>query len=61
MNHCYDHRKEPDGTWTVFDVSTGRTAEMGSRTMIGMTMADAKELVIFLNCHNEKRRQEAES
>ena len=61
MNRHYDLRKEPDGTWTVFVVSTGRPAEMGSRTMVGMTMEDADELVTFLNRHNEKRRQEEES
>lgn len=37
--------------WTVFDASTGRPADMGSRIMIGMTMDDADEIVIFLNRH----------
>lgn len=61
MNHRYDLRKEPDGTWTVFDVNTGRPAEMGSRTMVGMRKEDADEIVVFLNHHNEKRRQAAAS
>ncbi|MBA1139472.1 hypothetical protein [Mesorhizobium neociceri] len=60
MNQLYDLRKEPNGTWTVFDAKTGRPAEMGSRTMIGMTMKDADEIVVFLNCHNAQRRKAAE-
>lgn len=41
----------------LFDVNTGRLAEMGSRTMVGMRKEDADEIVVFLNHHNEKRRQ----
>jgi hypothetical protein len=45
----YTRRIEEDGTWTVFDAFTGRTAEVGSRQTTGMQLRDAEEIVAILN------------
>ncbi|MFD2053573.1 hypothetical protein ACFSQT_10855 [Mesorhizobium calcicola] len=49
MTQRYKSFQEPAGTWTVNDARTGRPAEMGSRTIIGMNQQDAEELVDLLN------------
>jgi hypothetical protein len=53
----YDLRKEPDGTWTVFDVFTGLPYEEtdGIRAE-GMTMEEADDLVDLVNSLDRKRR-----
>lgn len=44
----YDIRKEPNG-WTVFDVETGRPAEVNGYLQIEMTLEDADDLADLLN------------
>lgn len=60
MTQRYKVFQEPTGTWTVNDVRTGRPAEMGSRTIVGMNQRDAEELADLLNGLNAQR-QEAKS
>jgi hypothetical protein len=60
MIQRYKLCREPAGTWTVNDALTGRPAEMGSRTIVGMNQHDAEELADLLNGLNEQR-QEAKS
>jgi hypothetical protein len=45
----YARRIEQNGTWTVFDLFTGHTAEVGSRLTAGMQMSDAEEIMDVLN------------
>ena len=45
----YARRIEKNGTWTVFDLFTGDTAEVGSRLTAGMQMSDAEEIMDVLN------------
>jgi len=52
MQNCDDRfgkRIEQNGTWTVFAISTGLPAEVGSRQTTGMQMSDAIEMVELLN------------
>ncbi|WP_154674607.1 hypothetical protein [Mesorhizobium erdmanii] len=60
MTQRYKPCQEPAGTWTVNDARTGRPAEMGSRTIVGMNQQDAEELADLLNGLNAQR-QEAKS
>jgi hypothetical protein len=60
MTQRYTPCREPTGSWTVSDAHTGRPAEMGSRTIIGMNQQDAEELADLLNGLNAQR-QEAKS
>ena len=53
----YDLRKEPNGTWTVFDVFTGLPAEVGPGVLTGLTMKEADDLVDFLNTLDRRRRE----
>ena len=48
-NTRYARRIEQNGTWTVFDIFTGHTAEVGSRLTAGMQMSDAEEIMDVLN------------
>lgn len=45
----YNRRIERNGTWTVFDILTGRPAEIGSRPTTGMQLNDAVEVMDILN------------
>lgn len=56
MTQRYKLCREPIGTWTVTDSKTGRAAEMGSRTIIGMNWQDAEELADLLNKLDAQRR-----
>jgi hypothetical protein len=58
MDHQrYDLRKEPDGTWTVFDVFTGWPARVdGHVTAKGLDFLEADDLVDLLNFQDAKRR-----
>ena len=44
----YDIRKEANG-WTVFDVETGRPAEVNGYLQIEMSLEDADDLADLLN------------
>ena len=59
MNHDYGRRIEPDGSWTIFHVFTEAPADMGSRSMAGLSKTDATTRMIVLNAHNAKRRKAA--
>lgn len=52
----YDLRKEPDGTWTVFDVFTGQPADDWGAPAVGLDMEYADDLVDLLNIVDLKRR-----
>ena len=52
----YDLRKEPDGTWTVFDVFTGLPAEPDGWSASGLELEYADDLVDLLNAVDLKRR-----
>ncbi|KAA3452739.1 hypothetical protein C7I87_00740 [Mesorhizobium sp. SARCC-RB16n] len=52
----YDLRKDPDGTWTVFDVFTGQPAMVEGRPAVGLNMEWADDLVDLLNADDLKRR-----
>lgn len=45
----FERRRENNGTWTVFDSTTGRPAEVGSRQTTGMQIGDAEEMLSILN------------
>jgi hypothetical protein len=57
MTQRYKSRQAPTGTWTVNDARTGRPAEMGSRTIIGMNQQDAEELADLLNGLNAQKQE----
>lgn len=57
MTHRYEPFQEPTGTWAVNDARTGRPAEMGSRTIVGMNRPDAEELADLLNGLNAQRQE----
>lgn len=48
-NSRYAKRLEIGGTWTVFDVFSGRTAIVVNCKTTGMRVSDAEELVSILN------------
>ena len=52
----YDLRKEPNGTWTVFDVFTGLPVEVGLGVFTGLTMEEADDAVNLLNALDRRRR-----
>ena len=52
----YDLRKEPNGTWTVFDVFTGLPVEVGLGVFTGLTMEEADDAVGLLNALDRRRR-----
>ncbi|MGX7874166.1 hypothetical protein ACVDG5_016685 [Mesorhizobium sp. ORM6] len=60
MTRRYEPFQEPAGTWAVNDARTGRPAEMGSRTIVGMNQHDAREIADLLNGLNAQK-QEAKS
>lgn len=45
----YARRIEHNGTWTVFDTSTGQPANVSSRLTTDMQMSDAEEIMEILN------------
>ena len=45
----FDIRREPNGTWTVFDVFTGWPAVVCTKVMIGMSFQQAYDMVDLLN------------
>jgi hypothetical protein len=52
----YDIRRELDRTWTVLDVFTGVAAEVGGKTVVGLQVDDAEELMNILNYEDAVRR-----
>ena len=62
MNHHYGRRIEPDGSWTVYHVFTGAPADMGSRSMAGLSKTDATTRVIIAEraqCEETQGREPA--
>lgn len=45
----YSHRRERDGTWTIFDTRSGVTAAPGFLPVIRLSEVDAKEVATILN------------
>ncbi|OAP35210.1 hypothetical protein AU381_26055 [Sinorhizobium glycinis] len=57
----YDLRRELDGTWTVFDVFTGRPAVLdadngGERFAAGLHSNEASDVLQLLNFEDALRR-----
>ncbi|NOV20936.1 hypothetical protein E5S70_33805 [Ensifer adhaerens] len=52
----YDLRKEPDGTWTVFDIFTGMPALVNEVEQVGLELEQADDLVDLLNLLYIRRR-----
>ncbi|ESX81605.1 hypothetical protein X729_31785 [Mesorhizobium sp. L103C131B0] len=53
----YDIRREPDGTWTVFDVFTGLPAIVAGHPSVDLPdMEYAEELAAILNADDLKQR-----
>jgi hypothetical protein len=52
----FDLRKELDGTWTVFEVSTGQPAATKSGVASGLNIWQADDLAVLLNVLEIKRR-----
>ncbi|TIN71381.1 MAG: hypothetical protein E5Y30_11900 [Mesorhizobium sp.] len=52
----YDKRRDPDGTWTVFDVFTGQPVSPDGWPAIGLNREYADDLVDLLNAEDLKRR-----
>jgi hypothetical protein len=57
MDHHYGRRVETDGSWSVYHVYTGNPAEIGGRSMTGMSRTSATREMISLNHGNEERRR----
>ncbi|KRB34248.1 hypothetical protein ASD99_01030 [Mesorhizobium sp. Root695] len=57
MTQRYKSCQEPAGTWIVNDALTGRPAEMGSRTIVGMNRQDAEEIADLLSKLDAQRRE----
>ncbi len=57
MTQRYKLCQEPAGTWAVNDTLTGRPAEMGSRTIVGMNQQDAEEIADLLGKLDAQRRE----
>lgn len=45
----YEHRRAPDGTWSVIDMRSGYTAAPGFLPVIRLSSTDAKEVATILN------------
>lgn len=45
----YDMRKEPDGTWTVFEMGSGLPAVVNDVPQNGLEMEQAEDMVDLLN------------
>lgn len=58
MEQRYDLRKEDDGTWTVFEVSTGLPVVVSDRLMVGLDFGEADDMVELLNLQEVRRRDE---
>jgi hypothetical protein len=52
----YDMRKEPDGSWTVFDIFTGQPAVVDDVQMVNLEIEEADDLVDLLNGLYAERR-----
>ncbi|TIT63487.1 MAG: hypothetical protein E5W90_26435 [Mesorhizobium sp.] len=52
----FNLRQEMDGTWTVFEVSTGQPADAWGRPAKGLDKGYADDLVDLLNIFDTKRR-----
>ena len=53
-NQRYDLRKEPDGTWTVFEIATGQPVVVSGMLSTGLTGEEADDLVDLLNYRSSK-------
>lgn len=59
----YDLRREADGTWTVFDMFTGRPAVVSGAVQVdeglqatGLELEEADDLVDLMNLQDIRRR-----
>lgn len=52
----FDIRREPDGSWTVYDVFTGATVAVSGSPMTGLDVEEADDLVDLLNLRDARRR-----
>jgi hypothetical protein len=57
MDHHYGRRIESDRSWSVYHVFSGIPADVGGRSMTGLSRSDATEGMLSLNRRNEERRR----
>lgn len=53
----YDLRKDADGSWAVYDIFTGQTAEVNGIPQDGLDIHIADDLVDLLNAEYINRRK----
>lgn len=53
----YGRRIEPDRSWTIYHVFTGIPADVGGRTMTGLSKLEATDGMISFNLRNQARRK----
>jgi hypothetical protein len=53
----YDLRKDADGSWAVYDIFTGQTAEVNGIPQDGLDIQTADDLVDLLNIEYINRRK----
>jgi len=58
MDHHYGRRIESDRSWSVYHVFSGIPADVGGRSMAGLSRSDATQRMLSLNRRNEERRRE---
>ena len=56
----YDMRKEIDGTWTVFDMFTGRPAEVNGVPIMHLDIEEADDAIDLLNSLDIERQRNTE-
>jgi hypothetical protein len=58
MDSHYGRRVEADGSWSIYHVFTGVLADIGSRSLTGLTRSGSGEVMMSLNRRNEERRRQ---
>lgn len=51
----FNRKLEKNGTWTIFDITTGKPAEIGIRQTTGMQIGETEEILKILNEKNQIR------
>ncbi|WP_181178321.1 hypothetical protein [Mesorhizobium sp. B4-1-3] len=55
--HRYDIDLDPEGTWSVVDLDTGLTCEIGGLVLEGLRFKIADQLASLLNDMDRQRRR----
>lgn len=54
MADRYERILEPTDTWAIFEIASGEPATMGDRMLIGLSEAEATELLAVLNAPQKR-------